>query len=425
MISFNARSRPRGLPAALLAAAALSCPWRAEAAVPCNTLSNPVIVTGGGKVVISGLAKALNPNGITVVHKVQGSCKAVDAIVNDATFRKLEEGTSGSTPDGGAPDGGEPDGGVPSAPITATYWNGMADETCDLDPDSIAEVGISDVFATTCNNLPNGLPESVLEVSGPVEAYAFAVAKKSTQKSISRSAAYFAFGFGSESGVEPWTDPSFLFQRDTDSGTQQMMSVALGIPLFPTNKWRGQEALSSGDLLNKVNAAPDPERSLGIATVEAIGLTRSTVNILAYQDTDQRCGYWPDSNASSTDKKNVRDGHYPLWGALHLLTKVDAAGVAIKPVARELIAYLTGTEDPPNGFDLISLLAKSEIIPECAMQVTRDRELGPLASFAPARSCGCYFEKAATGTTSCKACTSSNECPATASSCNYGYCEAQ
>ncbi len=59
------------------------------------------------------------------------------------------------------------------------------------------------------------------------------------------------------------------------------------------------------------------------------------------------------------------------------------------------------------------------------MTVQRDTELGPLASFQPERSCGCYFDKVAGGSTTCKACTADAECPATAPRCNYQLCEAQ
>src|SRR5262249_21685491 len=136
---------------------------------------------------------------------LQGSCNAVDAILNGTP---IATGTS-TMLDGGAGDGGT------GGPVdnTATYWDAMAEQTCDLDPGTIADIGIADVFATTCQSLPNGLPSGVGDSFGPVEAYSFVVPEKSTQKVISKEAAYFVFGFGNDSGVEPWTDASLLFQH--------------------------------------------------------------------------------------------------------------------------------------------------------------------------------------------------------------------
>ena len=49
--------------------------------------------------------------------------------------------------------------------------------------------------------------------------------------------------------------------------------------------------------------------------------------------TYQLCGYLPDSTGTSFDKKNVRDGHYWLWGAQHFYGLVNA-------VRRQMIAAL-------------------------------------------------------------------------------------
>jgi hypothetical protein len=201
-----------------------------------------------------------------------------------------------------------------------------------------------------------------------------------------------------------------------------MLGAAIGVP---PDRWKGQVATSSGDLVTKITGSTKPEATIGILTAEVAGANRATLSTLAYQDTDQTCGYWPDSTASGFDKSNVRDGHYAVWGPLHLLTKLDGMGYPINKGAGDVIAYLTGTKIAPGGFDLIALLAGASIIPACAMQVRRVSELGPLTSFAPERACGCYFEEVATGKTSCKACMSDVECGETAPKCNYGYCETQ
>jgi hypothetical protein len=81
--------------------------------------------------------------------------------------------------------------------------------------------------------------------------------------------------------------------------------------------------------------------------------------------------------------------------------------------------------DPRAGVDLIALFAQVNLIPQCAMRVQRQSEIGALASVAPNRACGCYFEASAAGTTSCQSCSGDAQCPSSAPRCNYGFCEAQ
>jgi hypothetical protein len=378
---------------ALLGVAATS---RAEAA-PCADLPNPVYVAGTGSKVIASLQTALFGGSTTIVYKLQGSCLAIGGVVNGTPM----------TSDMG---------------LTGKYWDGTGLVDCDLDAAKVADLGLSDVFPTTCSGFPNGLPNTVSDTFGPVEEYSFVVPKASTQQSISREAAYFVFGFGNDSGVEPWTDSTELFVRDPDSGTQQMFGAAIGVP--PT-KWKGVSQASSGALATAVAMAPNPEAAIGVLTGEVYNAYRSTLDVLAYQDTDQTCGYWPDSTPTASDKVNVRDGHYAIWGPLHLITKLNASGYPVKPEAADIIGYLQGTKDAPGGLDLISFLAQSNLVPLCAMTVRRDTELGPLQSAAPQRACGCYFESVASGTNACTSCTSDIECPSELPKCNYGFCELQ
>jgi hypothetical protein len=386
-----------------LAATAIACAVALSAARPaaagaCSALSNPVYVTGSGKIVIGYLAKALSASGIHLIYKLQGSCLAVDAILN-------------GTKVGGAAD------------LNASYWDATTEQTCTLDPaGNVADLGLSDVFPSTCQALPGGLPGNVGDFFGPVESYTFVVPKASSQKAISKAAAYFVYGFGADSGVAPWTDPTVIFQRDPNSGTQQMFAAAIGVP---PAKWKGTGTTSSGDMTTKVIGSTSAEATIGILTAEVSGANRPTLNVLAYKDADQGCAYWPDATQASFDKRNVRDGHYSIWGPLHLLTKLNGMGYPIQPTAADVVGYLTGTKAAPNGLDLIALLAQASIIPDCAMQVRRTSELGPLMSYAPEHACGCYFEQVATGASKCKACMTDVECPMAAPRCSYGYCETQ
>jgi ABC-type phosphate transport system substrate-binding protein len=383
-----------------LASAALVLGSAAPArAVNCSALPNPVYATGSSafEAILGELAKTLVGAGqATIIYQAQGSCAGVDAVLN------------------GTP--------ITTTTIVANYWDPTgAMLTCDIAaPGVVVDLGISDVFPTTCQSLPNGLPSTIGDFSGPVQPMTFVVPKISTQKSISAEAAYFVFGFGASSGVAPWDDPKFLFIRDENSGTEQMIAAAIGVQ--PT-MWKGTSASSTGVMTVDVSTSTQPDKTLGILVADAADSNRDTISVLAYQHYDQDCGYWPDSDPLAFDKKNVRDGHYAIWGPLHILTELNHKGYPLNPDAAHVVGYITGTEDPPGGLDIIDLEAQNHVVPQCAMHVKRTEELGPLASTQPTKSCGCYFEKLAGGTTSCAACTNVTQCPSTATACNFGFCE--
>jgi hypothetical protein len=147
--------------------------------------------------------------------------------------------------------------------------------------------------------------------------------------------------------------------------------------------------------------------------------------------TTEVCAFWPDTSAKSFDKRNVRDGHYPIWGPLHMIARVDGSGIPIKAGANRFLSIVSGAETI-KGVSLISTLATRSLVPNCAMRVTRKADGGELTRYAPERSCGCYFEEKATGVSppaGCKVCATNPECPSTAPNRNKfegqtsGYCE--
>lgn len=363
----------------------------------CSTLPNPVYINGGGSILVENLAKLLASENTTLIYKKQGSCAAVDSILNGTPLTGTE-----ATMDGG------------------TYWDATTAHACDFDMGgNVADIGISDVFPSTCTSLPNGLPSDIGDYLGPVEAYGFAAPTASSQNVISREAAYFVFGFGADSGVAPWTDPANIFIRDPDSGTQRMLALATGVDV---TKWKGTPATSSSDLVNKLSSAIDKDAAIGILASEVAIANELVVKVLAYQDVDQTCGYYMDSTPTVRDKANVRDGHYPIWGPFHILTKKDANGNPPKAAAADFKAYAIGTKDPA-GLDLVKVLATAGLVPVCAMHVTRDSEMGALASFQPPRSCGCYFDSLTKGSSGCAPCQTNTDCPDATPACNYGFCE--
>jgi hypothetical protein len=140
----------------------------------------------------------------------------------------------------------------------------------------------------------------------------------------------------------------------------------------------------------------------------------------------QHCAVFPDSTATARDKRNVRDGHYSLWGPLHLLYKVDDHGAPANPDIRQgltdVVGYLAGTKALRNGVRLIDVYAQSGLVPECAMRVGRTKDGGNITPRLSASPCGCLFEARTTGSTSCSSCVVQGDCRA-GETCSQGYCE--
>ena len=150
---------------------------------------------------------------------------------------------------------------------------------------------------------------------------------------------------------------------------------------------------------------------------------KNVVSSLAYQHYEQDCGYWPSSTQSAFDKRNIRDGHYFIWSPIHFFAKVDGAGVPTNPKVAEVFDLFAHDTTKPKGIDMLTLEITSGTVPQCAMEVKREADLGPMQSYLPDEPCGCFFEKTATGATTCQECVDDDACPASASHCRFGFCE--
>jgi hypothetical protein len=376
----------------------------------CSSLPHPVYATGSSALQkllarVGGLLGA-DPNApVTFVYLTSASCTGVSAILDDA----------------------------PISGIAQYFDQSGSPLTCTLPPNQLVDVGISDVFATTCRSLANGLPPEVKENFGPVQIMTFAVPQASQQKSISLEAAYNVFGFGNDSQVAPWTNANYIFERTPSSGTQNMIASTIGVPAA---RWQGVTNSSSANVVQGLTSAgqdPDPavaDRAIGILSDDYVGESLTTLRALAFQDLGQPCGYWPDSTATAKDKANVRDGHYPIWGPSHFYSRVDGSGAPRNTDAQKFIDSLSGVT-PVGGFDLLQLYVQSFVVPICAMHVTRTSDGGNYIPYTPPATCNCYFDAQATGQTSCTTCLASSDCPVTAPVCRMfgnpptGYCELQ
>jgi hypothetical protein len=262
------------------------------------------------------------------------------------------------------------------------------------------------------------------------------VPSNSAYREISQQAAYLVFGFGKDSqvldpsGTHPiWNDEKAVLQRSSSSGTQAMLAAAIGVP---SGRWKGLGNKSSDDVAGALQAAGKTQAAanaaIGILGADYIDTRnlRAQIRALAFQDTHQGCAVTPDSSETSKDKRNVRDGHYPIWGPLHLLYRVNAKGepdnAAIRQPLLEMVGYLSGTKPLPNGVSLFDVYALSGLVPECAMRVTRSQDGGALAPFRPESPCSCLFDVRTTGSSSCDSCNVQGDCRA-GERCSQGYCE--
>jgi hypothetical protein len=393
--------------------------------VICTALPGAVIVSGSSAVqpTVAALGLKLGAGGTTtVVYSKQGSCTGVAAIL-------------------GTP---------PTTAGTAFYWDAsstVAGKTCTLPAGTPVDVGVSDVFATSC---PGVKGDALATASvGDFDSFFAQVMEfivpggdgGSDQTAISAEAAYLSFGFGNN-GATPWNNQAQFLVRNNTSGTQVMLSKAIGLD---ASKWIGFDESNEGgagqiflDMKNRQIPDPafptdktkrlagDPKKMIGIVSSGEADADTVNVKRLAFQAPGQSCAFWADSGLSQKDKKYVRDGHYPVWGPLHVLAKVNGQGAPTSNGAKTLIDFLSSADVTDTS--VLDLEIAAHVVPLCAMNVSRASELGALSSVQPEGACGCYFDKSTTNAVSaeCVACTPTNaatKCTGARTQCNYGFCE--
>ena len=346
------------------------------------------------------LAVALsgNADSPTIVYSGQGSCTGVGAILGTAL-------TAG----------------------TFTYFNGTtgaAGASCTLaSANRIADLGVSDVFPLSC---PGVTQDQITAASIQdfhnffIQSMNFVVPKNdaTAPTTITAAAAYVAVGLGgvgtgipadslviAQFSGTPAVSTNF-FIRNNKSGTQTMLGKAIGVDAA---KWVGKDEGGAGAVVTAISSGPSG--SIGILVSGDVDAHPTAISKLAFQATGQTCAFYPDSASGTHDKINVREGRYDVWGPLHVMAKV-AAGVPTSAAAKSV---LDGLAAPDTA--LIDAEVAASVTPVCAMHASCDEEMGPISSFMPDTPCGCYFDKKATGSTTCTACTTATaatDCSASA-----------
>ncbi len=400
--------------AAVSAAAALhGASASAQSCDDATMFPNRVVISGSTAIrplvrrVGAILAGATGSDRITIVYNTtRGSCSGVTALNGSSTA------------------------GPQAATGTAEVYNGLNPDslpstipTCTMPGAGLpVDLALSDVYATEC---AGAITTNLRDTFATVLPFEFIGPQLNMDEAgIDAREAYEIYGFGaSTAAVTPWIMDNLVFQRSSSSGTQITIARAIRVPegRFQTPTANG---LASGsDMISHV-AATMTGPGLGFAGTDSTNAVRGTqLRGLAYRHWDQNDFYYPDSTAASFDKRNVRDGHYPVWGYEHALVQTSAAGAPLNATAARVADLLGGVTPLPGGTDITRVYIRSYLVPLCAMQVSRTRDGGDFSVAAPADDCTRLFECTYPGATAtCTTCTGDSACAGGV--CRRGVCEA-
>jgi ABC-type phosphate transport system substrate-binding protein len=299
--------------------------------------------------------------------------------------------------------------------------------SCALAAGTKSDVGISDIFYETCPGI-GARPANVGDIGGPVQAMLFIVPKANTTFTyITAEEAQLIWGCGMAGMVSPFTDDNGIQQRNMSSGTQGIIATVIGVP--PT-AFKGHMNNKGGDLVTSLlgYAATNPDKAIGFLAADSYDQNRTSLNSLAFRGFNQQKAYYADSDASSFDRKNVRDGHYVAWGPEHMIVTLGSDGKPNNPNAIKWLGWLDGSVKV-TGIDFTQIEAQAGVIPQCAMKVKRSADGGPVSPMTAADNpdpCGCFFESITMKTatpTGCTPCTDDSACTAAGKTCHYNFCE--
>ena len=381
----------------------------ATAQVMCNdaTLPNPIIVTGSSafeatlKQFAVKLSAEASPATIIYTSGAAASCTGVANVVNDSDLG----GTAGR--------------------YYTLNGTSVANNACTFATGQKAHLAISDVFYENCANVTQPKPADINDTVGPVQAMVFVVPKaNTTAQFLTFKEAQTMYGCGvAGSAIAGFMEPAGIFCRVPDSGTQITVARNIGVPESVMIAPICVPNMSTSGVITGVSTYANGQQAIGFIAADAFDAQRANFNSLAFAGANQTQAYYSDSGPAVADRRNVRDGHYTIWGYEHLIAR--KTGGNLSQQASDLIGWINGTKTSAN-FDTVAVEGGAGTIPICAMKVQRSTDGGLLSPFTPPDVCGCAFEAAITKTTpaGCAACTGTGTSTCTGSlSCHHGFCE--
>lgn len=385
-------------------------------AAPCSGVPNPVYVAGtpAAAPLVEQVARMLQRDGdanpMTVVWQLTSACAGVEAVVKDTAVGSC----------------------APGACITgkAQFWTQIGTDTtpktCDLAATGTkVDLAVSDVGVLTCPAFAATTVTGIIDKTGPVVPYTLVMARQATESAMHAEEAHFVFGSGKAAGVRPWLNDAGIFTLGTKDAGQLLLGIQSKLAIA---KQKGTPVADADELITQL--ATDPATSIGILPTTITDKRRNEVRPLAFQSIGQHGAFFPDRKSPlgampTYEKQNVRDGHYTLWGYLHMILREDPVKPKTPLSARggRLAQILTANERAANK-DILPVQVASGLVPQCAMRVARTDDASPLTAFAPADPCHCWFERNVTsGVLSCAECKDGITCGV--GTCRRNVCEVQ
>src|SRR5436190_23076772 len=292
----------------------------ARAQTPCDSLPNPIVLGGSNDLapILKQFALDLLAESppVTLISVVGGgqttSCGAVAAVVSAMDL------------------GG----------LSGRYYtlNGKTVTTnaCAFSSGRTTDVAVSDVFYESCANVPQPEPVGIADVVGPAEATVFIVPLANTAtQSITHAEARAIYGCGVSSTRKVaglFSESMNVLCRNPDVGTQLIVAKNIGVPesmmIAPRCTSTNVEDTVLGSMIFRAPTPQDPGYApppdeIAFLTGSQVYLNRGALTPLAYQALGQSQAYLVDSSPLLTDRRNLRDGHYRLWGYLHMIMKTS------------------------------------------------------------------------------------------------------
>ena len=435
------------LPLALATMAALLWAGAAHGQVAtqtCDFLPNKIYLHGttAVKPLIAVLGARLGTlkTPYTLLYQQVDACNAVSTVASN-----------GNISQSGAPHV------YTSAPTTKNP-DAYKDDTCTLNSGTIIppDVGLADIYFSSCPNYyagtlrdlnvnPAGSVASAIDFLGPIQAMVFVTSQSNfSSQYLLQEEAQDILACGTGAKIFPYIDPAQLNLYDHEggftNGVPLMTYACLNLPTsyYPrsTNlatfvkpsQFPQPELAIIGLVLSSIN----PTAAFGFVSGENYDEHRDTLKSLAVVGPGQGAGnkaYLPDFDATTRDRRNVRDGHYTIQGPLHMIARVGADNVPTSPMAQRFVNWMQGKPGTPGEdplpFNILDIFATTGVVPQCAMKVIRTSECGPFKPYKDPAPCGCYFESKATGVAmpaGCSSCTSAADCTG-GRVCSFGFCE--
>jgi hypothetical protein len=399
-------------------------PWPALAqGIPnCKDLANPVYMGGTTAVipVIRLLGARLKQVGVTLLwNENSEGCSSVNSLINPHTlnqrtvFSQYDELPAGS------------------GKVVVTTCNGGIDQIPDL--------VINDVSYSSCAQSSYGqsiLPATFKEFSGPVQGLVPIVPYSYTYyNDITIEELQDLYICGENGRILTFSKNGYVYDYNAiNSGMRELWGKGIGLrngSEITTLIGLGANSTLTAESMVKptVASSTSPDQTIGYTSTEFYDQYRDQVRGLKVRGLNQLLAYWPDSDMTTIDKINIREGRYTLQSPLKLVTAVDATGTPTNPKVKNVVDWIQGNAIADLAlqlpFDVNEIFALRGVVPQCAMKVKNDGDMPNFKHYRHEQPCHCSFEMLATGKTTipgCVACKDSTICQAD-QICSHNFCE--